>query len=87
MVEAAGADRADIAHVGTGEVPWTPAMRAEGPWATAARFTQWSVVGAPADLGTRTLTAALSAVLDTHDMLRARVVTPEGGGRAGADGR
>ncbi|MGP4088125.1 condensation domain-containing protein [Streptomyces sp. KR55] len=55
-------------------------MRAEGPWATAPRFTQWMVAGAPAGLGLETLTAGLGAVLDTHDMLRARVVTPEGTG-------
>jgi amino acid adenylation domain-containing protein/non-ribosomal peptide synthase protein (TIGR01720 family) len=78
VVEAAGADRDDTADVGVGEVPWTPVMRAEGPWASAARFTQWMTVGAPAGLGTQTLTAGLGAVLDTHDMLRARVVTPEG---------
>ncbi|MEU1056950.1 amino acid adenylation domain-containing protein [Streptomyces sp. NPDC005876] len=77
VVEAADADRADSADVGTGEVPWTPAMLAEGPWATAARFTQWTVVGAPPGLGTETLAAGLGAVLDTHDMLRARVDTPE----------
>ncbi len=58
---------------GTGEVPWTPVMRMLGDGITGAGFAQWVVVGAPADLGEGILAAALAAVVDTHDMLRARV--------------
>ncbi|KOG85345.1 hypothetical protein ADK38_37200, partial [Streptomyces varsoviensis] len=59
--------------VGAGELPWTPVMRAQGGQAALGEFAQWAVVGAPAGLGTDTLAAGLGAVLDTHDMLRARV--------------
>ncbi|MEV0186733.1 amino acid adenylation domain-containing protein, partial [Streptomyces sp. NPDC050625] len=60
--------------VGTGEVPWTPVMRALGlPAVTGSRFAQWTVVGAPADLDRQALVTAVGAVVDTHDMLRARV--------------
>ncbi|MGW3040582.1 amino acid adenylation domain-containing protein [Kitasatospora sp. NPDC001159] len=58
---------------GAGEVPWTPVMRMLGDGITGAGFAQWVVVGAPADLGEGILAAALAAVVDTHDMLRARV--------------
>ncbi|MER7707473.1 amino acid adenylation domain-containing protein [Kitasatospora sp. NPDC097605] len=58
---------------GTGEVPWTPVMRMLGDGITGAGFAQWVVVGAPADLGEAVLAAGLAAVVDTHDMLRARV--------------
>ncbi|MEU5223406.1 non-ribosomal peptide synthetase [Streptomyces toyocaensis] len=58
---------------GTGEVPWTPVMRTLGDRITGAGFAQWVVVGAPADLGEGILAAALAALVDTHDMLRARV--------------
>ncbi|MER7668259.1 amino acid adenylation domain-containing protein [Kitasatospora sp. NPDC096128] len=58
---------------GTGEVPWTPVMRMLGGGITGAGFAQWLVVGAPVDLGEGVLAAALAAVVDTHDMLRARV--------------
>ncbi|MGW2374840.1 amino acid adenylation domain-containing protein [Kitasatospora sp. NPDC001683] len=58
---------------GVGEVPWTPVMRMLGDGITGAGFAQWVVVGAPVDLGEGVLAAALGAVVDTHDMLRARV--------------
>ncbi|MEV0262437.1 amino acid adenylation domain-containing protein [Streptomyces sp. NPDC050617] len=63
-----------VADSGTGEVPWTPVMRAMGAHALGGRFAQWAVVTAPAGLGPDVLTAGLTAVLDTHDMLRARAV-------------
>ncbi|KPI15766.1 amino acid adenylation domain protein [Actinobacteria bacterium OK074] len=66
-----------VADIGVGEVPWTPVMRAFGPRAAGARFAQWTTVGAPAGLGLDVLTAGLAAVLDTHDMLRARTVPGE----------
>ncbi|WP_345618107.1 amino acid adenylation domain-containing protein, partial [Streptomyces ziwulingensis] len=60
-----------------GEVPWTPVMRALRERAPRAVETgglaQWAVVTAPPGLGEQTLAAGLGAVLDTHDMLRARV--------------
>ncbi|MER6528571.1 amino acid adenylation domain-containing protein [Streptomyces sp. NPDC001508] len=68
LVPEAGPD-----DTGTGEVPWTPAMRALGESATRPGFAQWMTVGAPAGLGLEVLTAGLAAVLDTHDMLRVRV--------------
>ncbi|WP_063762162.1 non-ribosomal peptide synthetase [Streptomyces bicolor] len=58
--------------IGVGEVPWTPVMRALGERVTGAGFAQWVTLGAPAGLGTETLAAGLRALLDTHDMLRAR---------------
>ncbi|MFE7444998.1 amino acid adenylation domain-containing protein [Streptomyces chartreusis] len=60
-----------------GEVPWTPVMRALRDRAPRAVETgglaQWAVVAVPATLGEDTLADGLGAVLDTHDMLRARV--------------
>ncbi|MFH8407405.1 amino acid adenylation domain-containing protein [Streptomyces sp. NPDC018019] len=75
---AAVAGRTDAAaraasDVGVGEVPWTPVMRALGERAARPGFAQWMILGAPAALGREALTAGLAAVLDTHDMLRARV--------------
>ncbi|MFD7406981.1 amino acid adenylation domain-containing protein [Streptomyces sp. NPDC059866] len=69
--------QAGAEDVGTGEVAWTPAMRALGEDAIRPGFAQWMIVGAPAGLGLEALTAGLAAVLDTHDMLRARVVPGE----------
>ncbi|MFI7323059.1 amino acid adenylation domain-containing protein, partial [Streptomyces venezuelae] len=62
---------------GVGEVPWTPVMHALGERATSPGFAQWVVVGAPPGLGLDTLASGLAAVLDTHDMLRARTVPGE----------
>jgi amino acid adenylation domain-containing protein/non-ribosomal peptide synthase protein (TIGR01720 family) len=58
---------------GVGALPWTPVMRKLGR-VTGGRFAQWTVVGAPAGLGLDVLAAGLAAVLDTHAMLRARVI-------------
>ncbi|OKI00760.1 non-ribosomal peptide synthetase [Streptomyces sp. CB02923] len=70
-----GADtRRDTPDDGAGEAAWTPVVRALGvPAATRGEFAQWAVLGAPAGLGQDVLAAGLAAVLDTHDMLRARV--------------
>ncbi|MEV5594486.1 amino acid adenylation domain-containing protein [Streptomyces sp. NPDC052496] len=76
VAETAGDDTGPgpAADAGAGEVAWTPVVRALGiPAATRGEFAQWAVVGAPAGLGQDVLTAGLAAVLDTHDMLRARV--------------
>ncbi|MGW7556847.1 condensation domain-containing protein, partial [Streptomyces rimosus] len=70
------ADRARAAgNVGTGPIAATPAMRALGGHAFDRGLAEWITVTAPAGLEAHTLTAGLAAVLDTHDMLRARVVT------------
>ncbi|HET6287832.1 MAG TPA: amino acid adenylation domain-containing protein [Amycolatopsis sp.] len=73
-------DRSAIAD-GVGEVALTPVMRMFGDGVTKAGFAQWVVTGAPPELGEETLAAGLAAVLDTHDMLRARVVDGDGGRR------
>ncbi|KZB80205.1 non-ribosomal peptide synthetase [Amycolatopsis regifaucium] len=65
---------------GVGEVAWTPVMRMLGDGVTGPGFAQWTTVGAPADLTEQVLAAAFAAVVDTHDMLRARVVD-DGSGR------
>ncbi|MEU7187239.1 amino acid adenylation domain-containing protein [Streptomyces sp. NPDC045369] len=79
--------RADTAGAGTGEVPWTPVMRLLGERITGGRFAQWMTVGAPAGLGRDVLAAGLAAVLDTHAMLRARVVPRPGGPVLAVGGR
>ncbi|ANN20078.1 non-ribosomal peptide synthetase [Amycolatopsis orientalis] len=66
---------------GVGEVPWTPVTRLLGEGVTGSAFAQWMVVGAPADLTEETVAAGFAAVVDAHDMLRARVVDEEGGRR------
>ncbi|MCC3650366.1 amino acid adenylation domain-containing protein [Streptomyces sp. S07_1.15] len=58
---------------GAGEVPWTPVMRELGDRAARPGLAQWAIVGAPAGLRRDALVAAVGTVLDTHDMLRARV--------------
>ncbi|MEU5772163.1 amino acid adenylation domain-containing protein [Streptomyces venezuelae] len=63
--------------VGIGEVPWTPVMRAFGEKVVGPDFTQWMTLGVPAGLGLDVLTAGVAALLDTHDMLRARTVPGE----------
>ncbi|QES30854.1 hypothetical protein DEJ47_34500 [Streptomyces venezuelae] len=63
--------------IGVGDVPWTPVMRASGERAARPGFAQWVVLAVPGGLGADILAAGLSAVLDTHDMLRARTVPGE----------
>ncbi|MFH9426615.1 amino acid adenylation domain-containing protein, partial [Streptomyces sp. NPDC017529] len=64
--------------VGVGEMPFTPVMRSLGGQAVLGGFAQYSVVVSPVGLTQDALVAGLNAVLDTHDMLRARVVTGAG---------
>ncbi|RLK54869.1 non-ribosomal peptide synthetase [Actinokineospora cianjurensis] len=63
---------------GTGFVPFTPIMRTVldlgGP---LDRFAQTQVLRAPADLTRPRLVAAVQTLIDTHDILRARLA-PEG---------
>ncbi|MGW3040584.1 amino acid adenylation domain-containing protein [Kitasatospora sp. NPDC001159] len=81
VAERGGATRADLAD-GVGEIAWTPVMRAlieRDPSAlTGGALTQWVTVGAPGDLSVDALAAGLGAVIDTHDLLRSRIVTAGG---------
>ncbi|MCC9738080.1 non-ribosomal peptide synthetase [Streptomyces sp. MNU89] len=66
---------------GVGEVEWTPVMRQLGERVTGGAFAQWVVLGSPAGLRQDALVAAVAAVLDTHAMLRLRVLPGEDGPR------
>jgi nonribosomal peptide synthetase CepB len=76
---------------GAGEVMWTPVMRALAADAVRPGFAQARVVVAPAGFDQAALTGALQAVLDTHDLLRARLtadgrlIVPARGAVAAAD--
>ena len=67
-------DRAAV-DTGVGEIPWTPVMRALGKDAVRPGFAQARVVVAPAGLNQDALVNALQAVLEVHDLLRARVAS------------
>ncbi|MEU5951964.1 amino acid adenylation domain-containing protein [Streptomyces sp. NPDC047525] len=67
--------------VGVGDVPWTPVMRELGERAVGPRFAQWAIVAAPSGLERHVLEGALSAVVDTHDVLRSLVSVGETGPR------
>nr|WP_237330481.1 non-ribosomal peptide synthetase [Streptomyces sp. BA2] len=67
--------------VGVGDAPWTPVMRDLGESAVRPKFAQWAIVGAPSGLERHVLVAALSAVMDTHDVLRSQVVADDAGPR------
>ncbi|WP_245627681.1 non-ribosomal peptide synthase/polyketide synthase [Actinomadura oligospora] len=62
---------------GTGSVPLTPVMRwldeAKGSRALAGGLCQWTLASVPPELDLDALTEALQAVVDRHDMLRARL--------------
>ncbi|MEU9692054.1 non-ribosomal peptide synthetase [Amycolatopsis japonica] len=72
-----GVRQAEVAD-GVGEVPWTPVVRAlleRDPGAMSrGALAQWVTAGVPGDLTETTLTAGLRAVIDTHDLLRSRVI-------------
>ncbi|WP_326799791.1 amino acid adenylation domain-containing protein [Streptomyces sp. NBC_01808] len=72
LVAGSARRRSAVRDDGVGEVPWTPVMRRLGVRAAAPGFAQWTVAGAPAGLELAALTGGLGAVLDAHDMLRAR---------------
>jgi len=65
--------RQSIVDIGVGEIPWTPVMRALGGDAARPGFAQARVVHTPAGFDPDALVKALQAVLDGHDLLRARV--------------
>ncbi|MGW5861005.1 amino acid adenylation domain-containing protein [Streptomyces sp. NPDC055239] len=77
------ADEASAAQdAGVGEVPWTPVMRELGERAAVRpKFAQWAVFSAPSRLERHVLASALSAVVDTHDVLRSVVEESEAGPR------
>ena len=89
IAETAGVAREVPADVGTGEVMLTPVMRwvldRGGP---VSRFSQSMVVTVPAGAGLGDLTGAVQAIVDHHDMLRARLeaVSPGPGQVPGASG-
>ncbi|CAM5725128.1 Non-ribosomal peptide synthetase OS=Streptomyces fumanus OX=67302 GN=GCM10018772_70860 PE=4 SV=1 [Streptomyces fumanus] len=69
--------------VATGTVPLTPGMlevkERSGAAALTGAFCQSTVVSTPADLTLERLEQALRTLMDRHDMLRARLVTPDDG--------
>ncbi|MEV6514135.1 condensation domain-containing protein, partial [Streptomyces sp. NPDC051642] len=75
----------DSGDTGVGEVPWTPLMRSMGADVLRPGFAQWTVVGAPAGLDVDALKTGVTALMEAHGMLRARVagdqvlVVPEAG--------
>ena len=79
IAAAAGPAGQAVPDVGTGEVLLTPVMRwlleQGGP---VTRFSQSVLVGVPAGAGLADLTRALQAVIDHHDMLRARLLDQDG---------
>ena len=73
----AGVPARDVA--GAGVVPATPALvRLAGRGGPVGRFCQWAVVMVPPGLGLGRLAAAVGAVADRHDVLRARLEQPSG---------
>ncbi|OXM47308.1 non-ribosomal peptide synthetase [Amycolatopsis alba] len=81
VAEQGGQLRAEDAE-GVGEVPLTPVVRAllerDPLGLTREGMAQWVIVDVPGDLSVPALTAGLGAVLDTHDLLRSRLVETEG---------
>ena len=62
-----------------GVVPVTPAMaRLASRGGPVGRFCQWAVIAVPPGAGLERLTAAVGAVADRHDVLRARLEQPPG---------
>ncbi|MFB7585970.1 amino acid adenylation domain-containing protein [Streptomyces sp. NPDC056169] len=71
---APGADAASAPDDGTGTVPATPIMEwLRGLGGPVAGFNQSVLLRTPAGLGEPALVAAVQAVLDGHDLLRARL--------------
>ncbi|MFE4460285.1 amino acid adenylation domain-containing protein, partial [Nocardia tengchongensis] len=73
---------AEPAGAGVGPLPLTPIMREllERAGSATGRYAQAMMLGLPAGLDRRQLTDAVQAVLDRHDMLRARL-TPDTDGQ------
>ncbi|MEV0643414.1 amino acid adenylation domain-containing protein [Streptomyces sp. NPDC050619] len=77
VVAATDGEASAVDASGVGEIAFTPVMRSLGNAVTAAGFAQWMVVGAPPELRLETLTAGVAALLDAHDILRARLLAAE----------
>ncbi|MFI6318519.1 amino acid adenylation domain-containing protein [Nonomuraea sp. NPDC050556] len=77
LAQQAPARRPSATETGVGEIPRTPVMRALGDDAVRPGFAQARVIVTPAGFDPDALAKALQAVLDAHDLLRARV-TPDG---------
>ncbi|MEV0493748.1 amino acid adenylation domain-containing protein [Streptomyces atratus] len=71
---------ADVADVGTGEIPLLPVVeRQRQLGGSPAGFDLSATVGLPSEVDEDRLIAALQAVVDRHDALRTRLVTtPDG---------
>ncbi|WP_147481819.1 non-ribosomal peptide synthetase, partial [Actinomadura harenae] len=69
----------EVVDEGTGSVPFTPVMwEVAGQGGLSGGFCQSTLVSVPADLEWERLVTAVQAVLDRHDMLRARLDEAEG---------
>ncbi|OXM68368.1 non-ribosomal peptide synthetase [Amycolatopsis vastitatis] len=77
LAAASPGTRRSTVDSGVGEIPRTPVMRALGEDAVRPSFAQVRVVVTPAGFDPDALVTALQAVLDGHDVLRARV-EPDG---------
>ncbi|MBJ3810208.1 non-ribosomal peptide synthetase [Streptomyces flavofungini] len=72
---------AELAGGGVGWMPLLPVARLLRGWGPGFdRWLQAMVLDLPAGIGHDQLTATLSAVVDRHDLLRARLVASDGGG-------
>ncbi|MFI9504597.1 amino acid adenylation domain-containing protein [Nocardia sp. NPDC052566] len=70
---------AELPGGGVGEIPLTPVLSAHlAGGQVFGRFTQQMVLALPEHIDEAGLTAALTAVLDQHDMLRARLRLADG---------
>ncbi|MFJ9746703.1 amino acid adenylation domain-containing protein [Streptomyces chartreusis] len=74
-------DRGSDADDGMGEVPWTPAAHFLGERVAGGAFAQWTIIATPPGLRQDALATALSALVETHAMLRARVTDDDAGPR------
>ncbi|MBY8883143.1 non-ribosomal peptide synthetase, partial [Actinacidiphila acidipaludis] len=78
---AVGGDVGGTADTGVGTVPLTPViheMRERG--GPIGRFSQTSYLNAPAGMTAEQLETIVRTLLDHHDVLRMRLVRPDGGG-------
>ncbi|MER7733173.1 amino acid adenylation domain-containing protein [Streptomyces erythrochromogenes] len=84
--DAAGPVLAELDGGGTGWMPLLPVARWIRDWGPGFdRFLQAMVLDLPEDIDAAGLAATLTAVLDRHDLLRARLV-PEGEGETDGEG-
>ncbi|CAM5358011.1 amino acid adenylation domain-containing protein [Streptomyces chartreusis] len=79
-------DRGFDADDGVGEAPWTPAAHLLGERVAGGAFAQWTILATPPGLRQDALATALTALVETHAMLRARVTDDDAGPRLIAGG-